>query len=144
MTHRFTPEEIEGFLTFLTEGGADKRCSNVYLIITQLRDDLAHYTAADKDLPPEPPRKSAQVWAEDCPWWYADKLRTIATITQAKLINIMMSPTLATVPDFEEWWKIEKTKPPYTYPKAVAKSAWDAALHIRQIAQRGTSTGDRK
>ena len=40
LPHRFTPEEIEGFLTFLLEGGADKRCSNVYLIITQLRDDL--------------------------------------------------------------------------------------------------------
>jgi len=38
--HKFTPEEIEGFLTFLLEGGADKQCSNVYLIIAQLRDDL--------------------------------------------------------------------------------------------------------
>ncbi len=37
---RFTPEEINNFLTFLLEGGADKSCSNVYLIITQLRDDL--------------------------------------------------------------------------------------------------------
>ena len=77
MTYRFTPEEIEDFLTFLLEGGADKRCSNVYLIITQLRGDLAKYITAK--------------------------------------------------PDFETWWEVEKHRPPYTNPKAIAKSAWDAA-----------------
>ncbi len=28
---------------------------------------------------------------------------------------------------FESWWKEEKHRPPYTNPKAIAKSAWDAA-----------------
>lgn len=36
---KFTDEEINGFLTFLLEGGADKRCSNVYRIITQLLEE---------------------------------------------------------------------------------------------------------
>ena len=81
MTRRFTPEEIEGFLTFLLEGGADKSCSNVYLISTQLRDDLAAKT-----------------------------------------------PTPVVTLNFESWWEIEKLRPPYTNPKAIAKSAWDAAV----------------
>jgi hypothetical protein len=53
MTRRFRDDEIEGFLTFLLEspkmkGGAKavkefKETSNVYRIITQLRDDLKQY-----------------------------------------------------------------------------------------------------
>lgn len=37
---RFSDKEIDGFLRFLLEGGADKRCSNVYRIIEQQRDDI--------------------------------------------------------------------------------------------------------
>ena len=28
------------------------------------------------EMPEEPPRKSAQGWELNCPWWYADKLRS--------------------------------------------------------------------
>jgi hypothetical protein len=37
---RFKDEEIEGFLRFLLEGGADKQCSNVYRIIEQQQGDI--------------------------------------------------------------------------------------------------------
>lgn len=50
---RFTPDEIEGFLRFILEGGADKRCSNVYRIITQLRDDLRYHKDAVNHLASE-------------------------------------------------------------------------------------------
>lgn len=36
---KFTDEEINGFLTFLKESGADPRVSNVYRIITQLLEE---------------------------------------------------------------------------------------------------------
>ncbi len=41
--------------------------------------DLARYEQAARELPEEPPRQSAQGWSLECPWWYADKLRTFAT-----------------------------------------------------------------
>lgn len=59
---RFTPAEIDGFLTFILEGGADKRCSNVYRIIEQQRDDLQEalrmLTEAQQYVDPDSPAGS--------------------------------------------------------------------------------------
>ena len=36
-------------------------------------------------LPEEPPRKSAQGWALECPWWYTDKLRDYAVAMKVEI-----------------------------------------------------------
>lgn len=111
--HRFTPEEIEGFLTFLLEGGADKRCSNIYLIITQLRDALEELQRQNKILMGHSTRERYT--------------RTLARAEQTEA-------ALNTKPDFESWWAVEKSRPPYTNPKAIAKAAWDAVCqhHLKE------------
>lgn len=129
--HRFTPEEIDGFLTFLLEGGADKSCSNVYLIITQLRDDLSlhqHNKLAILE-------KEIENTANEIDQMFRQR-HSMKELEHSlmRLVNRLQPKTKAVPPDFESWWETEKTRPPYTNPKAIAKSAWEAARgNLREV-----------
>ncbi len=115
MTHQFTPEEIEGFLTFLLESGANKRCSNVYQTITQLQDNLNSANTILDDI---------GLVMEQHGYVHMTNGKGIAS-----LLDKLDGYQRKIVPNFEAWWKTEKTRPPYTNPKAIAKSAWDHLLN---------------
>lgn len=53
--------------------------------------------------------------------------------TLMRLINRLQPTTKMTFPNFEAWWAIEKTRPPYTNPKDIARSAWDHLLNQHGI-----------
>lgn len=131
MTHRFTPEEIEGFLTFLLEGGADKRYSDVYLIITQLREDLAECRQNKVSIL----EREVENTANEIDQMFRQQ-HSMKDLEHAlmRLINRLRTTEPQTPePEFEAFWVSEKHRPPYTNPKAIAKSAWDAVCtHFKE------------